>query len=112
MEGDMTAQIRELQTSVSRHLKHGVVQTGGKLFDEARLSRTRRTVEIQRIKFVHEPDGGIPCRFVKAVMRVNGRCIQTGILIAPNLVASRYATENKSGIHFCWREGFQFLNGL
>ena len=112
MQGDMTTQVRELQTSVPRHLKNRIVQTCGKLFDEARLSRTRRTVEIQRIKFVHEPDGGIPCRFVKAVMRINRRGIQTGILIAPNLVASRYATENKSGIHFCWREGFQFLNGL
>ena len=112
MQGNVTAQIRELQTCMSRHLEYRVVQTRGKLFDEARLSRARRTVEIQRIKFVHEPDGGIPCRFVKAVVRVNGRGIQAGILISPNLVSGRHATEDKSSIHFCWREGFQFLNGL
>ena len=108
----MTTQVRELQTSVPRHLKNRIVQTCGKLFDEARLSRTRGTVEIQRIKFVHEPDGGIPCRFVKAVMRVDGRCIQARILVAPYGIASRHSAEDKSGIHFRWREGFQFLNGL
>ena len=108
MQGNVTAQVSKLQTSVSRHLKNRVVQTRGKLLDETRLSRTRGTVEIQRIKFVHEPDGGIPCRFVKAVVRVNGRGIQAGILESPYGIASRYSAENKSGIHFCWREGFQF----
>ena len=112
MQRDVTAQVCKLQSCMSCHLKNRIVQTCGKLLDEARFSRTRRTVEVQRIKFVHEPDGGIPCRFVKAVVRVNGRGIQAGILIAPNLVPGRHTAENKPGIHFDGREGFQFLNGL
>ena len=108
----MTAQVRKLQTRMSRHLKHRIVQACGKLLDKTRLSRTRRAIEVKRIKFVHEPDGGIPCRFVKAVVRVNGRGIQAGILIAPNLVPGRHSAEDKPRIHFDGREGFQFLNGL
>ena len=112
VQGNMTTQVSELHPSVTSHLENGIVQPSGKLLDKTRLSRTRRTVEIQRIKLVHEPDGGIPCRFVKAVVRVNGRGIQAGILVSPNLVPGRHSAEDKSSIHFCWREGFQFLNGL
>ena len=108
VQGNMTTQVSELHPSVTSHLENGIVQPSGKLLDKTRLSRTRRAVEVQRIKFVHEPDGGIPCRFVKAVVRIKGRGIQTRILISPNLVSGRHATEDKPGIHFCWREDFQF----
>ena len=36
------------------------------------IGESLEDVEVQRIKFVHEPDGGIPCRFVKAVVRIKG----------------------------------------
>ena len=112
MQGNVTAQVRKLQTRMSRHLKHRIVQACGKLLDKTRLSRTRRAIEVKRIKFVHEPDGGISCRFMKAVMWVNGGGIQARILESPYGIASRHTAENKPGIHFDGREGFQFLNGL
>ena len=112
MQRDVTAQVCKLQSCMTCHLKNRVVQTGGKLLDKARFSRTRRAIEVKRIKFVHEPDGGISCRFMKAVMWVNGGGIQARILESPNLVSGRHAAEDKPGIHFDGHEGFQFLNGL
>ena len=108
MQRDVTAQVCKLQSCMTCHLKNRVVQTGGKLLDKTRLSRTRRAIEVKRIKFVHEPDGGISCRFMKAVMWVNGGGIQARILESPYGIASRHTAENKSGIHFDGHEGFQF----
>ena len=38
MQGNMTTQVSKLQTSMSRHFEHRIVQACGKLLDEARFS--------------------------------------------------------------------------
>ena len=108
----MTAQVGKLQPSVPRHFKHGVVQPGGKLLDERRLPTSRRAVQVQRIKVVHEPDDHIPCRFMENVGRINGWGVRARFLIPFDSFPCRRPRKDLSGIKLHRNEGGQFLEQI
>ena len=94
----MADEFRELQPAVAGDFENRKIQFCRQLFQATGLSRTTRSVYIERIAGVYKPDDHIATLFVKDVIGVNSGSEQRRRCVAFDHSPGRRSAEHGSGV--------------